>query len=88
LFLIALTYVHRRDRQIPIRIDHRTRRDRTERRNKAFDKQMDALIDAYMVWSLASSNRERAGFYSGTMDQHIPANAGMVTVKVVDVYST
>lgn len=86
-FLIALTYVHRHDHRIPIRIDHRTRRDRTERRNKAFDFQMYALTDAYMAWSLASSNKEGAGFYNGTTDQHLPADAGMVTVKVVDVYS-
>ena len=86
MFLIALTYVHRRDRQIPIRIDHRTRRDRTKHRNKAFDQQMDALTDT--VWSSANPNREHAGFYSGTTDQHIPVDVGMVTVKVVDAYST
>jgi hypothetical protein len=48
---------------------------------------MYALTDTYMAWSLASSNKEGAGFYNGTTDQHLPADAGMVTVKVVDVYS-
>ena len=49
---------------------------------------MDALTDGYMVWSLVNPNREHAGFYSGTTDQHIAVDVGMVTVKVVDVYST
>ena len=49
---------------------------------------MDVLTDTYMGWSLVNSNREHAGFYSGTTDQHISADAGMVTVKVVDAYGT
>ena len=32
------------------RIDHRTRRDRAERRNRAFQQMAEALADAYMAW--------------------------------------
>ena len=85
-FPIALTYVHRRDCQIPIQIDHWMRRDCTKHCNKSFNQQMDVLTDMYMGWSLANSNREHGGFYSSTADQHRPADAGMVTVKVVDAY--
>jgi hypothetical protein len=86
-FGILLTCTCRQSHRIPIRIDHRTRRDRAERRDKAFDAQMEALVDAYMAWSFANTNKEGTGFYSGMENQHIPIDAGITTVKVVDVYS-
>ena len=84
-FGILLTCTWRQSHRIPIRIDRRTRRDRAERRDKAFDVQMEALVDAYMAWSFA--NKEGTGFYSGMENQHIPIDAGITTVQVVDVYS-
>lgn len=86
-FCILLTYTCRQSHQVPIRIDRQTRQDRTERRNKAFDAQMEALMDGYMAWSFANTNREGAGFYNGMANQDIPVDAGILTIKVVDVYS-
>ncbi|KAJ7678318.1 hypothetical protein DFH06DRAFT_1121808 [Mycena polygramma] len=37
-------------RQNPKRADWRTRRDRIERRTKAFDTQMESMVDMYMKW--------------------------------------
>jgi hypothetical protein len=48
---------------------------------------MEALVDGYMAWSFANANREGAGFYNGMANQHIPVDAGTLTVKVVDMYS-
>ena len=39
-------------------VDHRTRRDRTEQRNKAFDAQMPVLTDAYMDWTVQHAERD------------------------------
>lgn len=44
--------------------DYRTRRDRTERRNQAFLKQMPAIVDSYMAWSLAVGEGGIGGDYS------------------------
>jgi len=64
---------------MPIRIDYRTRRDRNERRDRAFDEQIDACTGAYMDWNF--------GDPSHTEDM-IPPDSGSMTVKVVGIYSS
>jgi hypothetical protein len=64
------------------RVDHRTRCDRTEKRNEAFDKQMLALVDAYMDWSLQYADRENP-----LPDPTPSPNNGMCSVRVVDLFS-
>jgi hypothetical protein len=63
---------------IPIRIDHRTRRDRNECRDHAFSEQIDACTDAYMDWN----SNDPDGMDS------VPADSGSCTVKVVGIYGS
>jgi hypothetical protein len=64
---------------IPIRIDHRTRRDRAERRDRAFDEQIDACAEAYMDWNSKGSD---------CMEDPLPADSGSSTIKVVGIYGS
>lgn len=68
---------------MPIRVDYQTRRDRTDRRDRAFDKQMPAFADAYMDWSLACAE---GGLFVNTSNDNLPADSGSVPIKVVDVF--
>lgn len=61
------------------RVDHRTRRDRIERRDRAFDEQLDACAEAYMDWNSADPNR---------MGGPLPADSGSFTIKVVGIYGS
>ncbi|KAG1893159.1 uncharacterized protein F5891DRAFT_1131377 [Suillus fuscotomentosus] len=45
------------------RVDNRTRRDRVLRRNEAFTKQIPAMTDAYLVWSLEKSRMGHRSFF-------------------------
>lgn len=64
---------------MPIRIDYRTRRDRNERRDRAFDEQIDACTEAYMDWNFGDPNHT---------EDTIPADSGLITVKVVGIYGS
>ena len=64
---------------IPICIDHRTRRDRTECRDRAFDEQIDACAEAYMDWNSGDSNG---------MEDPLPADSGSSTIKVAGIYGS
>jgi hypothetical protein len=80
-----LYYVHMSDffslRNIH-RVDHRTRRDRTEKRNEAFNKQMPAIIDAYMDWSLQYADRDNP-----LPDPELSPDDGAWPVRVIDLFS-
>jgi len=77
---------------VPKRVDHRTRRDRIIRREHAFDLQLDALVEAYLNWSVEQKDRHNRlrsgrGFCVGMEPAlNVPADAGSVHVKVVDVF--
>ncbi|KAG1880790.1 hypothetical protein F4604DRAFT_1578517 [Suillus subluteus] len=45
------------------RVDNRTRRDRVLRRNEAFTKQIPAMTDAYLGWSLEKSKMGHRSFF-------------------------
>ena len=64
---------------IPRHFDGRTRRDRTEKRERAFDKQMDALTDSYMNWSLNTTDPTSAPAEV--------ASAGSVVINIIGLYS-
>lgn len=66
------------------RVDHRTRRDRSIRLEEAFDRQNDAMTTAYMSWSREKASRRDRGYFNG---EEVPADAGSLKVKVVDVFS-
>jgi hypothetical protein len=63
------------------RIDHCTRRDQTERRNEVFDRQMPALVDAYMDWSLQYADRDNP-----LPDPTPSPNDGAWSVRVIDLF--
>ena len=64
------------------RVDHRTRRDRTEKRNEAFNKQMPAIVDAYMDWSLQYADRDNP-----LPDPEPSPNDGVWPVRVINLFS-
>jgi len=72
LYSLGCSHHHR----VPPRFDGRTRHDRTERRDSAFEKQMESLTDSYMNWSLKTKS-------SPVED----ASAGSITVNIVGLYS-
>ncbi|KII93196.1 hypothetical protein PLICRDRAFT_383096 [Plicaturopsis crispa FD-325 SS-3] len=76
-------------RRIPRQIDYRTRRDRQERRDRAFNRQMDALVDAYLVWSLDRAENHDAGFFTRLADwtRDASADSGCTEVTVVDIFT-
>lgn len=64
------------------RVDHRTRRDRTEQRNKAFDAQMPVLTDAYMDWTVQHAERDNP-----LPDPPPSPNDGEWSVRVINLFS-
>jgi hypothetical protein len=64
----------------PQRTEHRTRRDRTERRTELFDNQMEDLVDAYMAWQVKRDMPEGEG------DRDMPEVVGQHDVRVVRVF--
>ena len=75
---LGLTFGSHQHR-IPIRIDHRTRRDRNERRDRAFDEQIAACTDAYMDWNWNDPNG---------IEDPLPADSGSTRVKVISIYGS
>lgn len=64
------------------RVDYRTRQDRTERRTQAFEKQMEAITEAYLDWSLKYADRD-----DPVPDPPSPADSGVCSIRVVDLFS-
>jgi hypothetical protein len=64
-------------------VDYRTRRDRTERRTAMFKEQMEAITEAYMDWSLKYADRD-----DPVPDPPLPADSGVCSIRVVDLFST
>jgi hypothetical protein len=62
-------------------VDHRTRRDRTEQRNKAFDAQMPVLVDAYMDWTVQNADRDNP-----LPDPTPSPNDGEYSVRVINLF--
>jgi hypothetical protein len=63
--------------------DHRTRRDRIERRERAFAAQMGALTSAFMSWSAVDNPAENP-FHQVTGT--LPVGEGSVNATVLDVF--
>lgn len=61
----------------------RTRRDRTEQRNKGFASQWPAMVDAYMAWSAEQGETGVAG----TPKERGTESDGAVKIRVVDMLS-
>lgn len=70
------------------REDHRTRRDRIQRRVDAFNQQMPALVDAYLIWSLNRAKEGVKSFFEVHRHSDPPSdpNSGTWNVRVVDTY--
>ena len=66
--------------QIPRRFDGRTRHDRTERRERAFDKQMNSIAESYMDWSLKTS-------YGRPVQPEPGPSDGSITINIIGLYS-
>jgi len=66
--------------------DWRTRRDRTHKYIKAFDKQIDGLVEAYMAWAF---NDAKGGSPDDTTQcmQEDEDITSMHSVRVVDIFS-
>ena len=64
-------------------MDHRTRQDRTERRTAMFKEQMEAITEAYLDWSLKYADRD-----DPVPDPPLPADSGVCSIRVVDLFST
>ena len=64
------------------RVDHRTRRDRTEQRNNAFNAQMSVLTDAYMDWTIQHEDRDNP-----LPDPPPSINDGELSVRVINLFS-
>jgi hypothetical protein len=64
------------------RDDYRTRRDRTERRTEAFEKQMVDITDAYLEWSYMTSAEGGA-----IPTEAVPVDSGEYSIRVVDTFS-
>ena len=63
-------------------MDHRTRRDRTEQQNKAFNAQMPVLTDAYMDWTVQHAERDNP-----LPDAEPSPNDGKWVVRVINLFS-
>jgi hypothetical protein len=63
------------------RVDHRTCRDRTEQRNKAFDAQMSVITDAYMDWTFQNADRDNP-----LPDPAPSPNDGEFPVRVINLF--
>ncbi|KAG1777172.1 hypothetical protein EV702DRAFT_1045562 [Suillus placidus] len=70
------------------RVDHRTRRDRIQRRVDAFDQQMFELTDTYLKWSHQRAQHGFWGFLEVHRNQHshVDPNSGSWNVQVVDIF--
>ncbi|KAF7976958.1 hypothetical protein HWV62_5018 [Athelia sp. TMB] len=62
------------------RVDHRTRRDRNERRNRAFQAMAETLADAFMQWDYAQTH-EHAPVEPELGERSIP-------IRVIDLFKT
>ncbi|KAG2343102.1 hypothetical protein BDR05DRAFT_976169 [Suillus weaverae] len=73
------------------RPDYRTRRDRTQRHTEAFNRQMPALMKAYLDLHLSVSNAAsgNCGFFvhhNKASKENTPEINGSTQIKVVDVF--
>ncbi|KAF7973473.1 hypothetical protein HWV62_15074 [Athelia sp. TMB] len=62
------------------RVDHRTRRDRNERRNRAFQAMIEALADAYMQWDYTQKHGHTS------VEQELGDNSQ--PLRVLDLFET
>lgn len=63
------------------RLDHRTRRDRTERCQQAFEKQIKAIATTFMAWNFNNIHQHSAA-------TPISSNiAGQYSVCIIDIFS-
>lgn len=63
--------------------DQRTRRDKTENRNKGFERQWPAMVDAYMAWS---AELGESGLAGGGMKEREAEADDTYPIKVVDIF--
>lgn len=68
--------------------DYRTRRDRTERRVRAFDAQLPALVDAYMEYILQLGGDGYSGEYTLPLGAEVQATTNICKVDVYCESST
>ncbi|KIK35300.1 hypothetical protein CY34DRAFT_26644 [Suillus luteus UH-Slu-Lm8-n1] len=70
------------------REDHRTRRDCIQHCVDAFNQQMPALVDAYLIWSLNRAKEGVKSFFEVNRHSDPPSdpNSGTWNVRVVDTY--
>jgi hypothetical protein len=62
-------------------INHKDHHDCTLQHEEAFEKQMEAIIDAYMSWSFMYKSKD------GTeQDLNISVGSGSVGIKIVDAF--
>ncbi|KAG1760782.1 hypothetical protein EDD22DRAFT_980489 [Suillus occidentalis] len=73
-----------------VRCDNRTRRDRVLRRNDAFNEQVPALSEAYLLWSLEKSQKGFKNFFdrlrSEETDEANDLDGGQWPMMVVDAF--
>lgn len=67
------------------RVDNRTRRDRVLRRNEAFTKQIPAMTDAYLVWSLEKSKMGHRSFFDQFHKEELDDGSEWA-MTIIDVY--
>ncbi|KAG0695695.1 hypothetical protein DFH29DRAFT_984896 [Suillus ampliporus] len=68
------------------RVDHRTRRDRIQRRIDAFNKQMPAMVDAFLDWSNTRAKSKIRGFFGVQSGADLDPDSGSWPVTVVDLF--
>ncbi|KAG1831413.1 hypothetical protein F4604DRAFT_1946633 [Suillus subluteus] len=73
-----------------VRHDNRTRRDRVLRRNDAFNEQVPAMSEAYLLWSLEKSQKGFKNFFdrlrSEETDEANDLDGGQWPMMVVDAF--
>ncbi|KAG6809956.1 hypothetical protein H0H92_013921 [Tricholoma furcatifolium] len=69
----------------PQRRDHRTRRDRAERRNEAFGRQMAGMVVAYMQWHRAMGDEALSAQPAKPRGDLVE---GGLKVQVIDIFAT
>ena len=79
IFLIFCRRTHARD--------YRTRRDRNERRTRAFSQQLPTLVDAYMACLLALGEDGMAGDYTPPVDACVEGNSRIWEVDLFREYN-
>lgn len=79
-----------RDGVHSVRRDNRTRRDRVLRRNDAFNEQVPAMSEAYLLWSLEKSQKGFKNFFdrlrSEETDEADDLNGSQWPMMVVDAF--